>query len=81
MSILKSSPSHAIGKKKMVNKEQCFNDVLTWPNICFVEPLQSPTTRRQGDVKDVNDDNISKKMNKQVPFENFSPVKARLNYD
>jgi len=46
-----------------------------------VEPLQSPTTRRQGDVKDVDDDDIGKKMNKQVPFKDFSPIKARLNYN
>jgi hypothetical protein len=32
-------------------------------------------------VKDVDDDDIDMKMNKQVPLEDLSPTKPRLNYD
>jgi hypothetical protein len=43
-----------------------------------VELLQSPIIRRGGDVED---EDIGKEMNKQVPFEDLSLVKTRLNYD
>lgn len=65
----------------MVDKEQCFNDVLTQLGIYFVESLQNPTTGRKGDVKDINDDDIGNEMNKQVPFEDLSPIKVTFNYD
>ncbi len=32
-------------------------------------------------VKDVNDDDISMKMNKQVPLEDLSPPKVKFNYN
>ncbi len=44
-------------------------------------PLQSPTIGREGDVEDVDDDDIGKEMNKQVPFEDLNPIKVRLNYN
>jgi hypothetical protein len=36
---------------------------------------------KEDDIEDLNDDNIGTKMNKQVPLEDLSPFKARLNYD
>jgi hypothetical protein len=33
------------------------------------------------DVEDLNDDDIGTKMNKQVTFEDLSPLKAKLNYN
>jgi hypothetical protein len=35
----------------------------------------------EDNVKDVNDDDIGMGMNKQVPIENLSLTKARLNYN
>jgi hypothetical protein len=36
---------------------------------------------KEDDVEDVNDEDIGTEMNKQVPLEDLSPTKARLNYD
>ncbi len=44
-----------------------------------MELLQSPTTRKEGDVEDIDDDDIGKKMNKQIPLKDLSPIKASLN--
>ncbi len=65
----------------MVDEEQCSNDVLACPNICSMELSESPPTGREDDVEDVDDDDISEEMNKQVPFKDLSPTKARLNND
>jgi hypothetical protein len=37
-----------------------------------------PLVRRGNDV---NDDNLGENMNKQVPLEELSPIKAKLNYN
>jgi hypothetical protein len=37
------------------------------------------TIAKEDDVKDVNDDNISTEMNKQVYLKDLSPTKVRLN--
>ncbi len=34
---------------------------------------------REDDAEDVDDDDIGDEMNKQVPFEDLSPIKVRLN--
>jgi hypothetical protein len=39
------------------------------------------TTIKEDKVKDVNDDDISMEMNRQVLLEELSPLRARLNYD
>ncbi len=39
------------------------------------------TITMEDDVKDFNDDDVDTTMNKQVPIEDLSPIKARLNYD
>jgi len=36
---------------------------------------------REDDGEDVDDDDIGDEMNKQVPFEDLSPIKVRLNYN
>jgi hypothetical protein len=38
----------------------------------------NPFVRRENDV---NDDNLGENMNKQVPLEELSPFKAKLNYN
>ncbi len=65
----------------MVDNEQPSNDVLTWPDIYFAKPSQMATIGIEDVVKDVDDDDIDMKMNKQVPLEDLSPTKPRLNYD
>jgi hypothetical protein len=42
---------------------------------------QTAIVTREDNVEDVNDDDIGKGMNKQVPIENMSPIKAKLNYN
>jgi len=81
LSILRSSQFHVVKKKTMVDKEQHSNDVLTRHEICFMESLQTSTVGMEDDVEDIDDDNISEEMNKQVPLENLIPAKARLNYN
>jgi len=39
LSILRSFPSRVVGNRKMVDKEQCFSDVLAQLGIYFVESL------------------------------------------
>jgi hypothetical protein len=73
----RSSQSHVARKTRMVDKEQRSNDVLTCLDICFVELSESPPIGREDDVKDVDDDDIGEEMNKQVPFKDLSPIKAR----
>lgn len=65
----------------MVDNEQPSNDVLTWPDIYFAKPSQMATVGMEDVVEDVDDDDIDIKMNKQVPLEDLSPTKPRLNYD
>ncbi len=81
MSFLRNFQSHAAGKRRMVDKEQCSNDVLACPDICSMELSESPFARREEDVEDDDDDDIGEEMNKQVIFKDLSPTKARLNYD
>jgi hypothetical protein len=45
-----------------------------------MESSQTPITGREVDVEDVDADDIGEEMNKQVPFEDLSLTKARLNY-
>ncbi len=65
----------------MVDDKQCSSDVLTQPNIYFAEPLQIAITRREDNVEDVNDGDIGIEINKQVPFKDLNPPKARLNHN
>ncbi len=64
LSIL-SSQFKTVVKRRMVDEEQCSNEVLTWPDICFMESSQTPITVREDDVKDVDDDDIGEEMNKK----------------
>jgi hypothetical protein len=65
----------------MINNEIPSNDISTQPNIFSTKPLQTTTIVREDDVKDVNYDNIGRKMNKQIPLEDLSSPKAKLNYN
>jgi hypothetical protein len=65
----------------MIDNEIPSNNILAWHDIYYVEPLQITIATREDNVKDVNDDDISMKMNKQVPLEELCPPRARLNYD
>ncbi len=38
LSILKSSQSREVRKRRMTDDEQPSNDILTWPNISSMEP-------------------------------------------
>jgi hypothetical protein len=40
--------------------------------------VADPTIGREDDV---NDDNLGENMNKQVPLEDLSPIKTKLNYN
>jgi len=70
-----------IGKRKMVDNEQHFDDVSTQPDICSTKPSQMATNGREDAINDVDDDDIGTKMNKQVLLKDLSPTKARLNYN
>jgi hypothetical protein len=65
----------------MTNNEHPSNDISTQLDISFAKPLQMATFAREDNVKNLKDDNIGTEMNKQVPFEDLNPLKARLNYD
>jgi hypothetical protein len=65
----------------MIDDEIPSNDILARPNIHFTEPSQMATVVREDDIKDVNDDDIGTKMNRQVPLEELNPPRTRLNYD
>jgi hypothetical protein len=71
----------AIGKKKMTNNELPSINISTKLDICYVKPSQTATVVKEDDVKDVNDDDISTKMKRQVFLEELNPHKIRLNYD
>jgi hypothetical protein len=36
---------------------------------------------KEDSIKDVDDDNIGMKINKQVPLKDLNPTKARFNYN
>ncbi len=57
------------------------SDIVTRPNICFAKPLQTTIVVKEGDVKDVNDDDINIEINKQVFLKELSPPRAILNYN
>jgi hypothetical protein len=65
----------------MTNYEHPSNDISTQLDISSMEPSQTTITVREDDVKDFNDDDIGTKMNKQVPLDDLSPPKVRLNYN
>jgi hypothetical protein len=65
----------------MIDNEIPSNNVLAWHDIYFVEPSQIAIAIKEDDIKDVNDDDIGTKMNKQVPLKELRPPRARLNYD
>lgn len=69
LSISRNFQSCATVKKKMTGDEIPSSDILTWPDICSIEPLQMAIVAREDDVKDFNDDNIGMEMNTQVPLE------------
>jgi hypothetical protein len=46
-----------------------------------VEPLQKATIAMEDDVEDFNDDNIGRKMNRQVSLKELSLPRVRLKYD
>ncbi|CAM6007959.1 unnamed protein product [Sphagnum balticum] len=58
-----------VGKRRMVDKKQCSNEVSARPDICFMGLLQIAIAGREDDVEDVDDDDIGEEMNKQVPRE------------
>jgi len=47
LSISRSSQSIAVGRKIMVDEEQCSGDVLTRPNVCFTKSSQIPIGGRE----------------------------------
>jgi hypothetical protein len=65
----------------MINDEHPSSDISSQLDISLVELLQTATSTREDNVEDLNDDDIGTEMNKQVPFEDLSSLKARLNYD
>ncbi len=65
----------------MTNDEIPSSDILTWFDIYFVEPLQKATIAMEDDVEDFNDDNIGRKMNRQVSLKELSLPRVRLKYD
>jgi len=65
----------------MINDKQLSNDISARLDISFIESSHKTIATRDKDVKDFNDDDIGTKMNKQIPFEDLNPTKARLNYD
>ncbi len=81
LSIAKSSQSCVVRKRRMINNEQPSSDILAWLDICSMKLSQTAIVTREDNVEDVNDDDIGKGMNKQVPIENMSPIKAKLNYN
>jgi hypothetical protein len=77
----RNSQSCAAKKKIMTNDEHLSSDLLTQLEISYVEPSQTTIVTRVNDVKDLNDDDISKEMNKHIPLKDLNPFKVRLNYD
>ncbi len=65
----------------MTNDEIPSSDILAWFDIYFVEPLQKATIAMEDDVEDFNDDNIGRKMNRQVSLKELSLPRVRLKYD
>jgi hypothetical protein len=54
----------------------CIN--TPWFLLCIIV-IDSP--EKEDDVEDVDNVDIGDEMNKQVPLEDLSPTKAKLNYD
>jgi hypothetical protein len=79
--MLKSSQSCAVRKKIMIDDEQPSNDILAQFDISSTKLSQMATIAREDDVKDCNDDDIGMEMNKQVPLDNLSSAKIKLNND
>jgi hypothetical protein len=79
--IFKSFQYCVAGKKRMTDDKQLSNDISARLDISSIESLHKTIATRDDDVKDFNDDDIGTKMNKQVPLEDLSPTKARLNDD
>jgi hypothetical protein len=65
----------------MTDDKQLSNDISARLDISSIESSHKTIATRDDDVKDFNDDDIGTKMNKQVPLEDLSPTKARLNDD
>ncbi len=65
----------------MTNDEIPSSDILAWFDIYFVEPLQKATIAMEDNVEDFNDDNIGRKMNRQVSLKELSLPRVRLKYD
>jgi hypothetical protein len=78
---MRSSQFLVIGKRRIVDNEQSFNDVSAKPNIYSAKLSQMAATRRGDVVEDVDDDDIGMEMNKQVPLKDLNPTKTRLNYN
>ncbi len=64
----------------MIDYEMPSNDISTRLDICSMKPSHIVIVAKEDNVKDVHDDNIGTKMNKQVPLEELSPPKVRLYY-
>ncbi len=77
----KSFQSQVTGKKRMADEKQHFDDVSTRLDFYYAELAQTPLVEKEDDVEDVEDVDIGDEMNKQVPLEDLSPTKAKLNYD
>ncbi len=56
-------------------------NISTELDIWYVKPSQTTTVVKEDDVKDVNDDDISTKMKRQVLLEELNPHRFKLNYD
>ncbi len=65
----------------MIDDEQPSNDILAQFDISSTKLSQMATIAREDDVKDCNDDDIGMEMNKQVPLDNLSSAKIKLNND
>jgi hypothetical protein len=65
----------------MTNDEIPSIDISTRHDIYFTKFSQTAIVVKEDNVKDVNDDDIGMEMNRQVPLEDLSPPKARLNYN
>ncbi len=65
----------------MTNNEMSSINISIELDIWYVKPSQTTTVVKEDDVKDVNDDDISTKMKRQVFLEELNPHRIRLNYD
>ncbi len=71
----------ANGKRRMTNEEIPSNDISIGLNIYSIEPSSTAIATREDNVEDVNDDDISMEMNKQVLQKELSPPNVKLNYN